>query len=131
MSSDEQAIRGALLDLKEQFGLLCTHSLEPLNSDGRLQTMSYLVEYAHRPRVIEAIATCEGWLLKCALRKYPALGRDSYSYKHECEAWAGRAIPHLAMLVAAQMKGLTLEPNPDRLWAALLPLGNKRPGAVL
>lgn len=126
-----QARRAALIDLKGQFGQLCTHGLEPLSSDGRWQTVGEVREYLSRPEVAEAITICLEWLDQCSVVKRPTPGRDSYSYKHEVEQWAGRAVPHLAMLVAAQMAGLALEPNPDRLWAALLPLGSKRPGAVL
>lgn len=78
----------------------------------------------------EAIAACRMWLAACPRTKNARTTHDTYSYKHEVEAVTGYWIPHLAFLVAVQLSGLTMTPNPDRRWAGRLPLGTKRPGGI-
>ena len=101
---------------------LCSPGKEELTPRGAL------VREAER---FEAeIEICRKWLQECTVTKTVRTSHDTYRYKHEVEAWAGVWIPHFAMLVAAQLEGLPLEANPVRQWAALLPLGKVRPGAL-
>lgn len=79
----------------------------------------------------EALAACRMWLAACPRTKTQRTTHDTYSYKHEVEAVAGIWIPHLALLVAAQMAGLPVTQSRERSWAGLLPLGAKRPGATI
>ena len=118
----------AVRRLYGRFPRLSTHGLHPLNSDGVPDTVDDLVRYAQTHE--STVWLCKFWLDQCPRVSGPRPGLDSYSYKHEVEELAGRWIPHFAMLVAAELAGLEMIPNPRRDWAALFPLGAARPGRL-
>lgn len=121
-------IRGAVEALHIAHPLLNVDGLEP--SDGGTQPTPLEVLVHEAERFPDQVEACMSWLAVCQrVRPYRAT-HDTYRYKHEVEATVGRWVSHTSFLVAVQLSGLRMEPNPDRPWAGLLPLGVRRPGAT-
>lgn len=118
-------IREAVTQLKAEFPGLCVHGLADMGAPAPATLEAVVAEAKRWPRPVRI---CRSWLSECPQIASMRPEDDTYSYKAEIEAWAGEAwIPHIAVLVAARQLGIRLEANPNRPYAALLPLGAKRP----
>ena len=120
-------IRKAVEELHRAHPLLSVDGLRPQHGTDPTPLSAVIVDAENFPDQIEA---CMSWLAVCQRVKPYRTSHDTYRYKHEVEATIGRWVSHTSFLVAVQLSGLRMEPNPDRPWAGLLPLGVRRPGAT-
>lgn len=118
----------AVSRLRDRYPHIGPHGLQPLGLWHNPLSLPHLHERAEAHR--GSITVCRSWLRDCSHTKHITPRLDTYAYKHELENALGVWVPHFAMLVAAELEGLDMRSNPDRPWAACLPLGTKRPGAL-
>lgn len=121
-------IREAVLELKAAFPALSIDGIAPIDgvASTNIKTLTREAE-----RFPDQIRTCTLWLSVCQRVSPFREELDTYNYKHEVEASTGEWVSHLSFLVAVQMSGIRIKQSKDRPWAALLPLGRRRPGAVV
>ena len=118
-------IRAACTSLKDAYPALCRHGLAPMRPGDLPDGLECIVEEARR--FPDQIEECRMWLRGCNVTQAVRTTHDTYAYKHEVEAGVGHWVSHLSLLVADQHEGVPMEQSTDRPYAALLPLGAKRP----
>lgn len=122
-------IKRAVTELRGEHSGFSVDGLTPLAFATEVPPIEAVIAEAERfPDQIEA---CMFWLATCQRVKPYRTTHDTYQYKHEVEAVIGRWVSHTSFLVAVQLSGLRMIPNPDRPYAGLLQLGLRRPGAIL
>ena len=118
-------VREAVVEMKADYPGLCVHGLADMGAPAPATLKDVVAEakrWAHLTQL------CRTWLSQCPQIASIRSERDTYSYKNEIEVWSGVSwVPHIAVLVAARQLGIRMEQNPNRPYAALLPLGAKRP----
>lgn len=127
MKITDHDIAAAVAALATRFPDLTVDGLRPTSGIAALPLANF-VEDAIKYR--EHVTICVAWLSVCQKRETFRRHTDTYSYKHEVEADTGRWISHTAFLVAVELAGLEMKPNPERDWAGLLKLGPSRPGVA-
>ncbi len=120
-------ISQAVIELHDLHPMMSIDGLRPIDDSEPTGLLDLIAEAKRFP---EQIAACQIWLAVCPVTKQNRTTHDTYSYKHEVEAIMDRWISHMSFIVAAHLEGFRIEPNPDRPWAGLLPLGKRRPGAI-
>ncbi len=122
---NERNILDAVLALHGQFPELSTDHLQPDPRFPRPTTFEQFLNDALKNK--EQVVKCLEWLELC--RKVKTWSQsDTYTFKHECEQWAGFWISHTSILVAAKIRGLELKHDKQRPWASPLRIGKTRPG---
>ena len=119
------SVREAVAEIKADYPGTCVHGLADM---GTPAPATLTEVYAEAKRWAHLTQLCRTWLSQCPQISSMRSEEDTYSYKNEIEVWSGVAwVPHIAVLVAARQLGIRMEQNPNRPYAALLPLGAKRP----
>ena len=121
------SIKQAVRELQDLHPMMSIDGLRPIDDSEPTGLLDLIAEAERFPDQIEA---CRIWLSCCQRVKQNRTTYDTYTYKHEVEARVGRWVSHMSFIVAAHLEDFRLEPNPDRPWAGLLPLGKRRPGAM-
>ena len=118
-------VREACAAMKADYPGTCVHGLADMGTPAPATLKEVYAEAKRWPTFTQI---CRAWLTQCPQIASMRHEEDTYSYKNEIEVWSGVAwIPHIAVLVAARQLGIPMEQNPNRPYAALLPLGAKRP----
>jgi hypothetical protein len=118
-------VREAVAEMKADYPGLCVHGLANMGTPAPATLTDVVAEARRWPQLIQL---CRSWLSQCPQIANIRSERDTYTYKNEIEVWSGVSwVPHIAVLVAARQLGIPMEQNPNRPYAALLPLGAKRP----
>ena len=118
-------VREACAAMKTDYPGTCVHGLADMGAPAPSALTDVVAEAKRWPTFTQI---CRAWLTQCPQIASMRHEEDTYSYKNEIEVWSGVAwIPHIAVLVAARQLGIPMEQNPNRPYAALLPLGAKRP----
>jgi hypothetical protein len=118
-------VREAVAEIKADYPGMCVHGLADMGTPAPA-TLKEI--YAEAKRWSHLTQLSRTWLSLCPRITSVRSEEDTYSYKNEIEVWSGVAwVPHIAVLVAARQLGIPMEQNPNRPYAALLPLGAKRP----
>ena len=119
------SVRTAVTGLKADYPGTCVHGLADMGEPAPAALEEVIYEAMRWPKLTQL---CRAWLTQCPQITTMRTELDTYSYKNEIEVWAGVPwIPHIAVLVAARQLKIPMEQNPNRPYAALLPLGAKRP----
>jgi hypothetical protein len=118
-------VREAVAEMKADYPGLCVHGLANMGTPAPATLTDVVAEARRWPQLIQL---CRSWLSQCPQIANIRSERDTYTYKNEIEVWSGVSwVPHIAVLVAARQLGIPMEQNPNRPYAALLPLGARRP----
>lgn len=118
-------IREAVAEIKTEWPAMTVHGLADMGTPAPATLEAVVAEAKRWPRLTQL---CRAWLTQCPQISSMRHEEDTYSYKNEIEVWSGVPwVPHIAVLVAARQLKIPMEQNPNRPYAALLPLGAKRP----
>jgi len=124
MKVDADTIWGAVKSLKDKYPHMAVDRLESANPDTADRIFADVV------RNPSDVVACMEWLALCPRRNTYTLKFDTQQYKHEVELWrGGRWASHTSMMVAVELSGMDMKPDPARSWAGLLKLGHHRPGS--
>ena len=119
------SVREAVTSLKKDFPQTSVHGLTDMGTPAPDSLEAVISEAQRWPQLT---AVCQKWLSDCPRIKTMRSLDDTYTYKDEIERWSGLGwVPHIVVLVAARQLEIPMEQNPRRPYAALLPLGAKRP----
>jgi len=119
------SLREAAAEIKAEWPAMTVHGLADMGTPAPATLEEVIAEAMRWPQLTQL---CRAWLTQCPQIASMRPELDTYSYKNEIEVWSKVAwVPHIAVLVAARQLKIPMEQNPNRPYAALLPLGAKRP----
>ena len=114
----------AVLALRKKFPGLTIDGLQLVPGDKAQDDIACVMEDALHH--IKHIPLCICWLHGRTTRNTFNTNEDTYGYKHMIEALECDWVSHMSLLIAAQLEGMEMKQNPNRMWAALLKIGVKR-----
>ena len=118
-------VREAVTSLKLEYPETSVHGLTDMGSPAPSDLEDVIKEAQRWPQLTDI---CRKWLSDCPLNKSMRTELDTYTYKDEIERWSGLSwVPHIIVLVAARQLEIPMQRSPNRPYAAILPLGAKRP----
>lgn len=125
MSTNEYQVIRAVESLRRKYPQLTIDGLQCAPREDCTATIQDIVTDAIKH--LDHIDACRRWLAACPQRKTFNTTVDTYTYKHEVEGTARHWVSHASMIIAVEIEGFEMKPNPLRPWAGLLKLGARRP----